>query len=137
MRYGKICFILITTTLVFACNNDEDHNRNEKIIGRWYYTNLPNSYIEISKNGYSEHISSLNSTIIYNIHWIDTLHFELTVRKISGPVKGTLQIGEKIQIEIRELTAHYYRFNLTYKGKPQCILLVKQKNYKGHTGTPC
>lgn len=139
MKYFKHS-LLIFAVILYSCNSNQDKKNvqpNEKIFGRWYYANASQSYVEINRTTYTEHLQEINATLTCHIYWKDSLHYELKVQKATGAIKRSLKPGDKIQVEIRELTPNYYRFNLHFKASPQCILLTRQRGYAGPTGNPC
>ncbi len=97
----------------------------------------PQSYIVFSGDTCTEYMGEMGATIIYAVHWKDSLHYELEVKEATGPAAMVFKPGDLLQVEIKELTKEYYRFYMEGKGEPQCIFVVRQPGYNGPTGTPC
>lgn len=110
MKFYKFLFICV---LFFACKGNQDKQfgiPNEKILGRWYYTDAPDSYIDINETIYREHLGEINSNFTCQIYWVDSSHYELKVIEATGNIKKTMKPGNKIKVEVIEPTADYFRF---------------------------
>lgn len=137
--FNILCSLLFISFL-FACSNDENNSYaqpNQKLYGRWYYAEAPSSYIEIDSASYYEYLEEMESTLSCDLHWQDSLNFELKVKKVTGPIQRSLKVGEKIKVEIKNLTSHYYWFYIQRQGRNECVLMLRQKNYKGQIKKPC
>ncbi len=136
MKQYLFSALLLTAALgLYSCSNKQQGN--PRIAGRWFYTGAPDSYIEFNGDTCTEHMGEAASDIIYALHWTDSLHYELEVKEASGLAATLFSPGDKLRVEIKELTPDYYRFYITGKGSPQCIFVVRKKDYNGPTGTPC
>ena len=127
--------LLIATVLFLGCGNKKEGNK--KLDGKWFYTEAAQSYLEFNGSTCTDYMGEVGATVKYNVAWIDSLHYELTVKEVTGLAGQLYSIGDKLQVEVKELTKDYYRFYITGKHSPQCIVVVRQQDYKGGLGTPC
>ncbi len=131
-NYTKIFFTILAATLLFACNHDNNPNK-EKLAGKWYYSDFPQSYIEIEGTTYTEYLGEMNSKVVYTMHWQDSMHYQLEVKQVEGAAGTMYKPGDTIDVEVKEVTPDYYRFF----AKGYCIIVLRQRDYKGPTGVPC
>ena len=134
-QYFFFLTLLISVALLYSCSNKQPGN--EQLSGKWFYTDAPQSYIEFNGTACTEHMGEMGATITYTVNWNDSLHYELKVKEATGPAATIFAPGDKLQVEVKELTKDYYRFYIQGKGAPQCIFVVRQPGYNGPTGKPC
>ncbi|MBX3238933.1 MAG: hypothetical protein KIT80_09145 [Chitinophagaceae bacterium] len=140
-------YILLFCFTLYSCSNIESSEQsrsedkpsiaNDKLSGKWYYAEAPQSYIEFSGNTCTEHMGELSASITYAVTWIDSIHYQLEVKQATGPAAMIFKPGDLLHVEIKELTPDYYRFFIKSKLVEQCIVVLRKADYGGDTGKPC
>jgi len=132
-RYVLFVVLLICFAF-YGCKSKEQGNA--MIEGKWYFSELPGAYIEFNGNTCTEHNGD-GTGVTYSIKWVDDTHYDLTVTQADGLAALVFKPGDVMNVEVKELTKDYYRYYVTGKGSPQCIFVVRKKEYEGPVGTPC
>lgn len=149
MKSHVLAYALLICTALYSCSNAESaaqvakpqapekNAADDKLAGKWYYAEAPQSYIEFNGNTCTEQMGEIGASITYTLTWIDSLHYQLQVIQTTGPVDAMFALGDVLQVEIKELTPEYYRFYIQDKAGSHCLFVIRKPGYKGSTGIPC
>ncbi|HYF33141.1 MAG TPA: hypothetical protein VD993_18580 [Chitinophagaceae bacterium] len=110
---------------------------NEDLYGVWYYDKDPDMYVKINERMYRDYLGGTHAYIDYRIRWKDKTHYELTVINAVG--LGNMLKEERVVLKatIKEMTDDYCWIMLEHNGRSECMLLTRDRPFRGSTRSPC
>jgi hypothetical protein len=122
--------ILTVVLFCISCQSEQIHSNvppNKNIIGLWQYDDSVNSYIEIDGINYTEYLGEIKATIACSMEWEDSLHYILLVKNATGTMKNTLKPGDRIKVQIIQLTQNRFSFRVQNRDIVPLVELTKKK----------
>ncbi len=108
-----------------------------RLQGKWYYSEAPASYMEFSGDGLTEHLGEMGAEVTYGIQWTDSAHYTLLVKTATGPAAAVYSPGDRLEVQVEELTAELFQFHVTGIGRSDCIYVVRHPGSKAVPSMSC